>query len=676
MGKAKAPILSSAHISQPVGIFLLALRMSLLSLALAVVSYIYFSTDNLAELQGKTLFVVMAILFGISALSGFSIINRKHAAWINLAELLVDGVVITGIIYVTGGAVSPLLFLYLPFLVVVAFASGRNIALSIAAFCLVLYSSLAIAMNSGLILAFADQSYYTIPAFNLNLQLAGLMFSMFLIVMASDFLRTRLLQSNDYVMRSMRMLEFLHNQQTALFDEIPTGLVLLDHSQTIVQMNRTAQNILGSNSNECIGRQFPLIWKQLTGTDWESWQQNLNQRVSAEISFCDCHTKQTVNIMLATRNIMLEHAELPGKMVLFQDVTKLRELENRLAAQDQIAQLLTSPNSPQILKSSQLDKFVGQSSAMINLLDSIRRLTNSKANVLITGESGTGKELIAKALHYEGDLAEKPFVAVNCGAIPAELIESQLFGHKKGSFTGAISDHKGFFEQANGGTIFLDEIGELPLAMQTKLLRVIQERIIRPIGAEKEIAIDVRIVAATNRDLNKDVSSGAFREDLLYRINVVHLVLPPLRERREDIPLLVKGILNKLVPAGEELPLVSPAALKLLLEHSYPGNIRELENILERAYVFNSQAILPENLKLEVTHNGKHAAETKVMELDQMLLPAELDKVLDEVERRYLEAAYQRTNGSKKAAAELLGINFRSIRYRLDKYGIAKSDQE
>jgi two-component system, NtrC family, response regulator PilR len=400
------------------------------------------------------------------------------------------------------------------------------------------------------------------------------------------------------------------------------------------------------------------------------------EAVPINLETADCHTKQTVNIMLATRNIMLEHAELPGKMVLFQDVTKLRELENRLAAQDQIAQLLTSPNSPQILKSSQLDKFVGQSSAMINLLDSIRRLTNSKANVLITGESGTGKELIAKALHYEGDLAEKPFVAVNCGAIPAELIESQLFGHKKGSFTGAISDHKGFFEQANGGTIFLDEIGELPLAMQTKLLRVIQERIIRPIGAEKEIAIDVRIVAATNRDLNKDVSSGAFREDLLYRINVVHLVLPPLRERREDIPLLVKGILNKLVPAGEELPLVSPAALKLLLEHSYPGNIRELENILERAYVFNSQAILPENLKLEVTHNGKHAAETKVMELDQMLLPAELDKVLDEVERRYLEAAYQRTNGSKKAAAELLGINFRSIRYRLDKYGIAKSDQE
>ncbi len=670
------PMLSSAYIAQPVGGFMLALRMCILGLGLALVSYLYFSTEELADLQGQTLFVVIAILFGISAISGFSIINRRYSRWINVAELLVDSSVITGIIYISGGPVSPLLFAYLPFLIVVTFTAGRSLGLVVMGLSISLYSLLVYALNHKWLTAFNDYFNYQMPAEAVLWQVGGLFFSMFLVVIAADYLRNRIAVSSSAANSSLSLLERVRAQQHALFDEIPSGLVLLDQDLRVLQLNRTSQNILSSYSSRLIGADFDLIWKTLTGTTWSAWQDELNNKPTMEISYCDIGSKQSVNLLVACKQIILNANEPVGTLVLMQDVTQLRALELQLAAQDQISQLLSAPSKPQVLKSSELDKFVGESPAMQLVIDSVRKLTNSMANVLITGESGTGKELIAKALHYEGVLATKPFVAVNCGAIPADLIESQLFGHKKGSFTGASTDHKGFFEQANGGTIFLDEIGELPLNLQTKLLRVIQERVIRPVGAEKDQAVNVRIVSATNRDLSRDVINGKFREDLLYRINVVNLVLPALRERRDDIPLLVKGILRKLVGQQQDLPVVSPAALKLLLEYNYPGNIRELENILERAYVFNQQVILPENLTIEKGINPMRGAETQILQLDQMLLPTELDKILGEVERRYLETAIQRSNGSKKQAAELLGINFRSIRYRLDKFGIASDSKE
>ena len=670
------PMLSSAYIAQPVGGFMLALRMCILGLGLALVSYLYFSTEELADLQGQTLFVVIAILFGISAISGFSIINRRYSRWINVAELLVDSSVITGIIYISGGPVSPLLFAYLPFLIVVTFTAGRSLGLVVMGLSISLYSLLVYALNHKWLTAFNDYFNYQMPAEAVLWQVGGLFFSMFLVVIAADYLRNRIAVSSSAANSSLSLLERVRAQQHALFDEIPSGLVLLDQDLRVLQLNRTSQNILSSYSSRLIGADFDLIWKTLTGTTWSAWQDELNNKPTMEISYCDIGSKQSVNLLVACKQIILNANEPVGTLVLMQDVTQLRALELQLAAQDQISQLLSAPSKPQVLKSSELDKFVGESPAMQLVIDSVRKLTNSMANVLITGDSGTAQELIAKALHYERVLAPKPFVAVNCGAIPADLIESQLFGHKKGSFTGASTDHKGFFEQANGGTIFLDEIGELPLNLQTKLLRVIQERVIRPVGAEKDQAVNVRIVSATNRDLSRDVINGKFREDLLYRINVVNLVLPALRERRDDIPLLVKGILRKLVGQQQDLPVVSPAALKLLLEYNYPGNIRELENILERAYVFNQQVILPENLTIEKGINPMRGAETQILQLDQMLLPTELDKILGEVERRYLETAIQRSNGSKKQAAELLGINFRSIRYRLDKFGIASDSKE
>jgi two-component system response regulator PilR (NtrC family) len=277
------------------------------------------------------------------------------------------------------------------------------------------------------------------------------------------------------------------------------------------------------------------------------------------------------------------------------------------------------------------------------------------------------------------------FIAVNCGAIPESLLESELFGHKKGAFTGADSDHTGLFRKADRGTLFLDEIGELPLLMQAKLLRVIQERQVRPVGSDTSFPIDVRIVAATNRNLAKEVKEGRFREDLYYRLNVIHVQLPALRERREDIPLLVRNIVNKLKGARAEVH-ITPSALQALNTYDYPGNVRELENIIERALVFGGDAIRLEDLPVEVAQKGQLSQKSEleqkfeVQELkketeilttsEDLQFPVQLDEILSAIEKRYLEAALTESKGLKKKAATLLGMNFRSLRYRLQKYGL------
>lgn len=356
-----------------------------------------------------------------------------------------------------------------------------------------------------------------------------------------------------------------------------------------------------------------------------------------------------------------------------------KALEEQLQAQDRMARLLAEKNPTAFSSSINFGEFVGESLVMRKVFALIERVATSDATVLISGESGTGKELVARAIHKGRFLNEAPFVAVNCGAIPENLIESQLFGHKKGAFTGAEADYSGIFVQAHGGTIFLDEIGELPLLMQTKLLRAIQEKSVRPIGGNKDIPINVRIIAASNRNLKKEVELGNFREDLFYRLNVITIKLPPLRARREDIPLLVNSILRKFLPAGIQA-VIPPTSMALLLAYHYPGNVRELENILERAVVLGGEIILPEHLpaSLHSTHVGSSAdllpnkrTETQIIIDESIELPVNLEQILANIEQRYLEVALLKSNGIKKRAAELLGINFRSFRYRLQKFGIA-----
>jgi len=311
---------------------------------------------------------------------------------------------------------------------------------------------------------------------------------------------------------------------------------------------------------------------------------------------------------------------------------------------------------------------IGKSKRMRDVYGLIEKVAGSNANIIIFGESGTGKELAAKAIHYNSPRRDRPFVAVNCGAIPETLMESELFGHKKGAFTGAVADRPGLFEQAEGGTLFLDEIGEVPLQLQAKLLRVIQEREFRRIGGTESLKADVRLVAASNRNLEEQVREGAFREDLYYRLNVVQVRMPSLRERAEDIPLLIECFLKKYSGKAPDAEVISPSALKVLMGYPFPGNVRELENLVERCVVLGSHAIELDCLPPQVLNY-----QNVVPSGEQFIIPSDgmnLEAYLDGIEKRLLLQALERCGGVKKRAAELLGLTFRSIRYRLAKFGM------
>ena len=316
---------------------------------------------------------------------------------------------------------------------------------------------------------------------------------------------------------------------------------------------------------------------------------------------------------------------------------------------------------------SAFDQIIGRSEKLTKVLDLIRKVADTSSNVLIFGESGTGKELVARAIHYNSRRRDRPFVTVNCSALPEPLLESELFGHVKGAFTGAVCNKEGLFEIANEGTILLDEIGETPLGIQVKLLRVLQEKEFRRVGGTRDTKIDVRIVAATNQDLEKAIAEGRFREDLYYRLDVIPIRLPPLRERPEDIPLLGEVFLAKFNrEMGKSIPRVSPSAIDLLCGQEWKGNVRELENVMERVVALASGETLgPEHFRDCLQHPPDDT-----MSLSLPPDGLDLEGLIGRIEKDLLLKALQRTNGLKKNAASLLGLNFRSFRYRLQKYGI------
>ncbi len=314
---------------------------------------------------------------------------------------------------------------------------------------------------------------------------------------------------------------------------------------------------------------------------------------------------------------------------------------------------------------------IGQRNQIKKVFDLIPRAAVSKSNILITGESGTGKELVARAIHYHSPRKNNPFVIINCGGIPEALLESELFGYKKGAFTGATKDKQGFMEVANGGTLFLDEVGELPLSLQVKLLRMVQEKTFTPVGGTEQLQADVRIVSATNKNLEKKVMDKTFREDLYYRLNVINIYIPPLRERKEDIPLLAQYFFKKFsMDLDKEIQEISSFAMDCLVNYQFPGNIRELENIIEKGVALATTSImLPESLELSKLKTSNNQEYDDASEPD-FFIPQEginLDDILLKYEGRYIEEALKLSKGSITGAAKFLGISFRSMRYRLEK---------
>jgi two-component system response regulator PilR (NtrC family) len=355
------------------------------------------------------------------------------------------------------------------------------------------------------------------------------------------------------------------------------------------------------------------------------------------------------------------------------DLAVLRKLVNtalRLRGSEDAAQAKgdsPTPSSPP----SKLDRMIGKSPAIRQVQAMIAKLARSQAPVLISGDSGSGKELAARLIHELGPRGDGPFIPVNCGAIPSELMESEFFGHRKGSFTGATGDKDGLFKAADGGTLMLDEVADLPLHMQVKLLRVIQEKAVMPIGAREEVKVDVRVVSASHQILKPLVEAGKFRSDLYFRLNVIELHMPSLQERREDIPLLATHFLQEITKEWHEgeAPVISPAAIEALQKHHYTGNVRELINILQRALTMSEGSVIqPDDLMLE------HIASP----VEPSIVPADhpdagdgsLDTVIEDIEKQMLEDALRKARYNKTRAAEILGISFRSFRYKLKKYGI------
>ena len=330
----------------------------------------------------------------------------------------------------------------------------------------------------------------------------------------------------------------------------------------------------------------------------------------------------------------------------------------------------------ELKKEYSFQSLVGNSDVMHKVFDLIQRVAQTPTNILITGESGTGKEMIAKAIHYNGPLKDKAFIPVNCGAIPESLMESEMFGHKKGSFTGAIKDKVGLFEAADGGTLFLDEIGELPLSIQVKLLRAIQERVVRRVGATEDTKINVRIIAATNRELSKMIEEGTFRQDLYYRLNVINIISPPLRVRTGDVEILAQHFLKKYNDRlGKNIKGISEDAMQKLLAHKYPGNVRELENIIERTVALEAgTSILPESLPPLVHTTSGHQKMASSHEIEVTEEGVDLDKIMGQIEKELLIKAIHAASGVKKRAAKLLNISFRSMRYRVEKYSLGADD--
>jgi two-component system response regulator PilR (NtrC family) len=384
-----------------------------------------------------------------------------------------------------------------------------------------------------------------------------------------------------------------------------------------------------------------------------------------------------IPVIMITAYASPENAVRAMKNGAFDYITKPFKVEEIL---DNVKKAIStsSPDAPPsiAMDTGSFDDIIGKSPEMQKIFDLISKIAPTPANVLIYGESGTGKELVAKSIHKHSKVAGKSFVPITCSAIPENLLESELFGHVKGAFTGAISNKIGLFEAANNGSVFLDEIGELTPLIQTKLLRVLQERELKRVGGTETIKVNVRIIAATNKNLEEEVMEGRFREDLFYRLAVVPIRVPPLRERKGDVPLLVDHFLKKFSSSlDKDVQEISSYALKVLMEYDFPGNVRELENIIERGVALeNSNIILPESLTLSMRQKKMKMEDFnpifQAVENEEELFDLGLEKVIIRLEKNLIEYSLSKVDQSKMRAAELLKVSFRSLRYKIQKYDI------
>ncbi|HVM97956.1 MAG TPA: sigma 54-interacting transcriptional regulator, partial [Candidatus Acidoferrales bacterium] len=589
------------------------------------------------------------------------------------------------VVFVTGGADSPFGFLYSLIVINGAILLSTSGALVVASTGSICYAGL-VGLLASEIIPRPDYPFTPSPPdLQFAMRFATTNATFFLIAVLASSLTRRIHVAEQLLQQREAERDRLASLHEALARNIGSALITTDADGRVTSANHVAEDLAEARAADLVGKDLGIIFPPLRSTVTGRLSQ-LQSLSHDPTEFARRTGNGDEKMLRCSAAVLRDTYQNPiGALFILQDITPLRQLETRMGSNDDevVAEDFELDDTPPA------DGLIGNSPALARVREFIDKVSRSDATVLISGESGTGKELVARAVHARGNRCERPFIPINCGAIPENLIETELFGHAKGAFTGAVAARAGLFRAADGGTIFLDEIGELPLALQVKLLRVLQERTFTPVGSDTSVSVDVRVIAATNRSLDEEVCAGRFREDLFYRLNVLTLALPPLRERRQDIPLLVRRFLRQFSDLhGKAVQRLSVAAARRLQEYAYPGNIRELENIIEHAVALcDGESVHEQHLPeytmrgtREATGNGESmAARGAGPEVTSVPLPTEsvppgnLDDNLAAYEKTIILRALAEAGGVKKRAADLLGINYRSFRHRLQKYGLSDS---
>jgi PAS domain S-box-containing protein len=664
------------------GWFLFA-RVLLASGFLGALAFLYLRTGaQRYTLSIQLLLLAIALIYCVTILSALVLMRVRRLSAFAYGQLVFDCLLVTFVIFITAGGDSPFSFLYGTVVIEAAVLMGTPGAVAIAAVSSISYAALVAVLGSGLV----ARPDYPFPPSPPDLQFA-LRFvtnnaSFFLVGILAGSLTRRLQHTEVLLEEREAERDRLSQLNEALARNIDSALVTTDPDGIVTSLNRATEELAGMIPQEVEGKEIGTVFPPLrlgpTG------RPQFLQSASVQPTEFAHRTPDGRELVVRCSAVPLRntYGHPIGALYILQDVTTLRRLEERAgieAVQEQLADAEAPDNGSS-------DGLIGASPVMARVRDFIDKASRSDATVLIGGESGTGKELVARAIHARSNRGERPFIPVNCAALPEGVIESELFGHVKGAFTGAVAPRAGLFRAADGGTIFLDEIGDVPPALQVKLLRVLQERTFTPVGSDRSVTVDVRIVAATNRQLAEEVLAGRFREDLFYRLNVLAIELPPLRERRQDVPLLIRRFLRQFADLhGKQVQRLSVGAARRLQDYPYPGNVRELENIIEHAVALcegetvreddlPEYVLQPSPLRAPAPPPTEPVAPPPVQPPDVVSsLPSNLDDSLASYEKAILLEALARAGGVKKRAAVLLGINYRSLRHRLEKYGLGEA---
>ena len=629
----------------------------------------------------QLLLLAIATTYALTIISAVILLRLQHLLVFTYLQMAFDVALTTGVLFVTGGADSPFGFLYSLVVINSAILLSAPGAVTAAASSSIAYALLVLLLNGGVVPR-PDYPFRPAPPdLQFALRFATTNATFYLIALLASILVRRLHRTEQLLKERETERDRLASLQEALARNIDSALVTTDAEGRITSMNQVAESLAGAEASHVLGADVGTVFAPLRHTDLGR-QQFLQSSSSVQPTEF-AHRRQDgaeLTIRCSCAPLRDTYHNPIGALYILQDITTLRPIEDDAPEEGvEVATDEAAGDDP-----TGGDRLVGNSPEFRRIREFIAKVARTDATVLIAGESGTGKELVARAVHARSGRGERPFVAVNCGAIPENLIESELFGHVKGAYTGAVASRAGLFRMADGGTIFLDEIADLPLALQVKLLRVLQERSFTPIGSDTHVTVDVRVIAASNRRLEDAVLQGQFREDLFYRLNVLTVELPPLRQRRQDIPPLVRRFLRQFSELhGKHVQRFSVAASRRLQEYDYPGNVRELENIVEHAVALCDGETVHEGHLPEYMLKNARTVETAPVSILPTVAAVppppvsaqseNLDDNLAAYEKGILLRALAEAGGVKKRAAELLGINYRSFRHRLQKYGLGDS---